>query len=110
MKITLCFKCSDTKFEALLKYQKCSADPTGNVSLDILFTGRNFSGQTFSDFGNIIKAIALGLDNNAPSFCAFLLYITNNHNDRLQVHYADQKTTLCNALLEKAKVPLIKIE
>jgi hypothetical protein len=102
MTIALCFKCGDTKFGALLKCQKCSADPTGNVSLDILFTDHNFSAQTLSEFGNVIKAIALASDNDALSFSAFLLYISNNHND--------QKTTLCNALLEKAKAPLIKIE
>ena len=110
MTIALCFKCGDTKFGALLKCQKCSADPTGNVSLDILFTDRNFSDQTLSEFGNVIKAIALASDNDALSFSAFLLYISNNHNDLLQVNYDDQKTTLCNALLEKAKAPLIKIE
>ena len=110
MTIALCFKCGDKKFGALLECQKCSADPTGNVSLDILFTDRNFSDQTLSEFRNVIKAIALASDNDALSFSAFLLYISNNHNDRLQVNYDDQKTTLCKALLEKAKVPLITIE
>ena len=110
MTIALCFKCGDTKFGALLECQKCSADPTGNVSLDILFTDHNFSAQTLSEFGGVIKVISSASDNVALRFSAFLLYISNHHNDILQVNYDHQKATLCNALLEKARAPLIKIE
>ena len=110
MTIALCFNCGDTKFGALLSCQKCSADPTGNISLDVLFTDHNFSTQILSEFGSVIKAISSASDNDKLSFSAFLLYISNNHNDLLQVNFDDQKTALCNALLNKAKAPLITMK
>ena len=105
MTIALCFKQGDTKFGALLSCQKCSADSTGNISLDILFTDHNFSAQTLSEFGNVIKAISLASDNDKLRFSAFMLYISNNHDEILEVNYDDQLTAFCNALLEKANVP-----
>ncbi len=70
----------------------------------------HLSAQTLSEFGGVIKVISSASDNVALRFSAFLLYISNHHNDILQVNYDHQKTTLCNALLEKAKVPLVAIE
>jgi hypothetical protein len=110
MTIALCFKCGDTKFGALLECQKCDAPPTGNISLDILFTDHKFSVETLSEFGDVIKAISSASDDDALGFSAFLLYISNNYKEILTVNYDDQKTALCDALLEKANVPLITIE
>ena len=110
MTIALCFKCGDTKFGALLQCQKCDAPPTGNMSLDVLFTDHKFSVEILSDFGDVIKAISSVSDDVALNFSAFLLYMSNNHKEILTVNHDDQKTALCDALLEKAKVPLIKIE
>ncbi|MDD7987149.1 hypothetical protein PQO01_19535 [Lentisphaera marina] len=110
MTMALCFNCGDTKFGALCPCPKCSAGPTEDMGLDILFSDHNFSVSTLNEFGNVIKAISSVSDNDELRFYSFMLYLSNNHNELLQVNYEDEQNALCSSILEKANVPLVKIE
>ena len=105
MTMALCFNCGEIKIGALIPCSNCAQGPTEDKDLDILFTDWKFSVETLTEFGNVIKAISSTSDNDKLRFSAFLLYISNNHDEILEVNYDDQLTAFCNALLEKANVP-----
>ena len=110
MTIALCFSCGETKFGALCPCSECSAEPSGDVSLDILFSDHNYSVKTLTEFGHVIKAISAVSDNDEVNLLTFLLYISNNHSDLLQVKYEEEQEQLCMSLLEKAAVPKVTVE
>jgi|TARA_B110000902_G_C14165007_1_gene534606 hypothetical protein len=104
MTMALCLNCGEIKIGALIPCSNCAQGPTEDKDLDILFTDWKFSVETLTEFGNVIKAISSTSDNDKLRFSAFLLYISNNHDEILEVNYDDKHTALCNSLLEKAKV------
>ncbi|MFO0960299.1 MAG: hypothetical protein U0800_23135 [Isosphaeraceae bacterium] len=105
----LCFHCGNTKFGAICPCPDCQVSSTGNMQLDIAFSDHNLSVETIREFGEVVRAIQQVCDDDATRFWSFILYVSRNHPDILDVNLEPEVESRCIGVLEDANPPAVTI-
>lgn len=105
----LCLNCGKVKFGAICPCFECGASSTGDMGLDIAFSDHHLSKESLEALGGVVAAIHQASDDKDLCFWSFIRYISVNHPSILGVELSPERLVKCDALLERANIPLVEL-
>ncbi len=110
MSTSLCFHCGELKLKATRRCAKCGVKSYGDRYLDDRFSDNQMSLSSLTQFGNIIRQLALHGENPTVCFWAFLEHVSSQPKNLLGTTTPDELTDRVRMLLAAANLPTVIAE
>ena len=110
MTIALCLNCGEMKFGALCPCPRCEAGSSGNMELDIVFSDHNLTEDTLKGLGVVLEHFHTKTQDPAVAFWSLIRYISENHENILQVPVPDKFADQVSEIYSDEEIPEVLIK
>ena len=80
----LCINYGEIKYGAICSCPKCDVSSTGNMNLDMFFSGWQFTEKILKKFGGVVKTINSACDDPETCFWVFMHYFREDNPDPMR--------------------------